>query len=172
MKTLSICLIVVALLSSPPPARGQPDGGVAPPRKLTRVELKRFRAIMSEATRAAKKGKHAAAMAAYDRALAIKPDDQAALTDQGWSAFQLRAYERAEAITRRAITAEGTDRRTAAAQYNLGRVLEARGDRDGAIAAYVASLELRANRAVREQFAKVDPAAAAQMDPLKPVDML
>src|SRR5688572_16036260 len=101
-------LIVMALLCTLPAlARGQPDGGVAAPRKLTKVELKRFRQIMAEAVRAAKKGKHAAAMAGYDRALAIKPDDQGALTDQGWSAFQLRAYERAEAITRRAIAAEG-----------------------------------------------------------------
>lgn len=165
-------IVMVLLCSFPAPARSQPDGGVAPPRRLSKIELKRFRQIMAEAVKAAKKGKHAAAMAAYDRALAIKPDDQAALTDQGWSAFQLRVYDRAEAITRRAIAAEGTDRRAAAAQYNLGRILEARGDRDGAIAAYVSSLEIRPNRVVREQLAKLDPAAAAQMDPLKPTDML
>lgn len=170
-RTISLLVATVLFLALASPPRAQ-DGGAAPPRKLTKVELKRFRAIMAEATKAAKRGKHAAAMAAYDRALAIKPEDKAALTDQGWSAFQLKDYPRAEAITRRAIAAEGDERRTAAAEYNLGRILEARGDRDGAIAAYVSSLSGRPNRVVRAQLANLDPAAAAEMDPLKPVEML
>jgi tetratricopeptide (TPR) repeat protein len=148
-----------------------PDTGTPPARVPTKADLKRFRAAMDQATRAAKKGDHAAAMAAYDRALAIKPDDQGALTDQGWSAFQLRLYDRAEALSRRAISVGGTERREAAAQYNLGRILEARGNRAGAAAAYLASLQARPTRTVREQLASIDPAAAADADPLKPIEM-
>ena len=154
------------------PAQAEPGAGVAPARVITKADLKRFRAAMDQATRAAKKGDHAAAMAAYDRALAIKPDDLGALTDQGWSAFQLRLYDRAEALSRRAISIGGSQRREAAAQYNLGRILEARGDRAGAAAAYLESLQQRPSRTVREQLATVDSAAAAAADPLKPIEML
>jgi tetratricopeptide (TPR) repeat protein len=125
------------------------------------ADPKRYEAIMAEGTQAAKKGDHAAAVAAFDRALAIKPNDQAALTDQSWSAYQLHALDRAEAITRRAIAVPGDPRRTAAAYYNLGRILGDRGDKPGAIAAYQASLKLRPNRAVRAQLAKLDPVAGA-----------
>jgi tetratricopeptide (TPR) repeat protein len=138
---------------------------------MTKADLKRFRTAMDQATRAAKKGDHAAAMAAYDRALAIKPDDLGALTDQGWSAFQLRLYDRAEALSRRVVSIGGSQRREAAAQYNLGRILEARGDRAGAVAAYLESLQRRPSRTVREQLATIDPAAAADADPLKPIEM-
>lgn len=142
------------------------------PRTPTKVELNRFHALMAVGARAAKRGKHAAAIAVYERALVIKPNDQAALTDQGWSAFQLRLLDRAEAITRRAIAAVGNDRRRAAAQHNLGRILEARSNPAGAVAAYQASLELRPTRTVRERLGTLDPAAAAAADPLKPSEML
>jgi tetratricopeptide (TPR) repeat protein len=125
------------------------------------TDPKGYEAIMVEATQAAKKGDHAAAVAAFDRALAIKPNDQAALTDQSWSAYQLHALARAEAITRRAIAVPGDPRRTAAAYYNLGRILGERGDKPSAIAAYQASLQLRPNRVVRAQLAKLDPVAGA-----------
>jgi tetratricopeptide (TPR) repeat protein len=123
---------------------------------LSKSEVKRYRATMAEAVRAAKKGKHAAAIAAYDRALAIKPNDQSALTDQGWSAFLLGLLDRAESITRRALAVNGTSRREAAGYYNLGRILEQRGDKPAAVAAYVQSLEWRPTRTVREQLAKLD----------------
>jgi tetratricopeptide (TPR) repeat protein len=144
----------------------------APAPALDKGQLKRYRAIMAEAVRAAKKGKQAEAMAAYDRALAIKPNDQAALTDQGWSAFLMGTLDRAEAVTRKALAVDGDGRRKAAGFYNLGRILEQRGDKPGAIAAYVQSLDWRPTRTVRERLATLDPAKAAEADPLKPVPML
>lgn len=169
---LSLALALASLLCTfSRAARAEPDPGVATPPAMTKADFKRFRAAMDQATRAAKKGNHAAAMAAYDRALAIKPDDQGALTDQGWSAFQLHLYDRAEALSRRAISVAGSQRREAAAQYNLGRIREARGDRAGAVAAYLESLQLRPTRTVREHLATLDPAAAADADPLKPIEM-
>lgn len=101
-----------------------------------------------------------------------KPNDQAALTDQGWSAFLLGSLDRAEAITRKALAIDSDGRRKAAAAYNLGRILEQRGDKPGAIAAYVQSLDWRPTRTVRERLATLDPAKAAEADPLKPVPML
>lgn len=141
-------------------------------RVLSKSEVKRYRAIMAKAVRAAKRGKHAEAIAAYDRALAIKPNDPAALTDQGWSTFLLGSLDRAEAITRRALAAIADKNRRAAGYYNLGRILEQRGDKPDAIAAYVESLGWRPSRIVREQLAKLDPAKAAKMDPLGPLPRL
>ena len=168
--------IVIAfgfLLAAAAPGTSAQAADAAPPAAaLDKAQLKRYRAIMDEAVRAVKKGKFAQAIAAYDRALAIKPNDQAALTDQGWAAFLLGSLDRAEAITRKALALDGDGRRTAAASYNLGRILERRGDRPGAIAAYVQSLDLRPTRTVRERLATLDPAKAAAMDPLKPVPML
>jgi hypothetical protein len=143
----------------------------APPARPSKDELRRFRAAIAEAKKLAKKGKHAAAIAAYDKALAIRPGDLSALTDQGWSAFLLTDLARAERITRQAVAAPGDDRISAAAQYNLGRILELKNDKAGAIAAYQRSLRLRPNRVVREQLGKLDPAAAAAADPIQPRPM-
>jgi len=159
MRTLRILprlavLAFLSVLSLPVLVRAAP---VAAP---TDADVKRYQAIMDEGAKAAKKGDHAGAVAAFDRALAIKPNDQAALTDQGWSAFQMHALDRAEAITRKAIAAGGDPRRTAAAQYNLGRILEERGNKAGAIAAYQESLKLRPNRVVSARLAGLDPAAS------------
>jgi tetratricopeptide (TPR) repeat protein len=163
--------VSLAVIGPSTPALGAADEP-AQTHTLDKGQLKRYRAAMDEAVRAAKKGKHAQAIAAYDRALAIKPSDQAALTDQGWSAFLLGALDRAEAITRKALAAGDEARRKAAGFYNLGRILEQRGDKPGAIAAYGQSLELRPTRAVRERLATLDPAKAAEADPLEPVPML
>jgi tetratricopeptide (TPR) repeat protein len=152
---------LLALLSLPTVARAADPG----------VDLKRYEAMMTEATQAAKKGDHAGALAAYDRALAVKPNDQAALTDQGWSAFQLHQLDRAEAITRRAIAAGDDQRRSAAAQYNLGRILQERGNKPGAVAAYQASIKLRPNRVVSARLAGLDPAASGfSTDKLEDLD--
>jgi tetratricopeptide (TPR) repeat protein len=147
-------LAMLSFLSLPVLVRAAP---VAAP---TDSDLKRYEAIMDEGAKAAKKGDHAGAVAAFDRALAIKPNDQAALTDQGWSAFQMHALDRAEAITRKAIAAGGDPRRAAAAQYNLGRILEEGRNKAGAIAAYQESLKLRPNRVVSARLAGLDPAAS------------
>jgi tetratricopeptide (TPR) repeat protein len=167
-----IAIALGSLFAATAPSSSLAADAAPPAPSLDKAQLKRYRAIMGEAVRAAKKGKHAQAIAAYDRALAIKPNDQAALTDQGWSAFLLGTLDRAETITRKALAVDGENRRKAAASYNLGRILQQRGDRPGAIAAYVQSLEWRPTRTVRERLATLDPAKAAQMDPLKPVPML
>jgi len=161
--------LALGTLWAGPPAKGAPTAGaVRPP---TKEDKRKFRVLMAEAKKLAKKGKHAAAITAYDKALAIRPGDLAALTDQGWSAFLLPDLARAEGITRQAVAAPGDDRISAAAHYNLGRILEVKNDKPGAIAAYQRSLQLRPNRVVREQLGKLDPAAAAAADPIQPRPM-
>jgi hypothetical protein len=171
MRSLVLVLLLGTWAGPRSAAAAGPDNGAAAANKRARQLSRQFSSLMAKAKAAAKKGKHAAAIALYDQALAIRPGDAAALTDQGWSAFLLPDLPRAERITRQAVQAD--DRRiSAAAHYNLGRILEARSDRTGAVAAYQRSLELRPNRVVREQLGKLDPAAAAAADPLKPQPML
>jgi tetratricopeptide (TPR) repeat protein len=172
MRLVSGLVVLLGIWGGPAiAATAGPDAGAATARTSTKAELRRFRALMAEAKKLAKQGKHAAAIAVYDEALAIRPGDLEALTDQGWSAFLLPDLARAERITRQAVGASGPDRINAAAFYNLGRILQAKNDRAGAIAAYQSSLALRHNHVVREQLATLDPAAAAEADPLKPVPM-
>ncbi len=108
-------------------------------------------------------------------ASAARPKSNAAkLSEQGWAAYKAKDLAKAEQITRAAI-GEAKDysaqRIKAASLYNLGRILEDKSDKPGAITAYVESLKLRPNRTVREQLAKLDAQAAADADPLKPVPM-
>ncbi len=152
-------------------AQPKAEAPIAKPRQLSREEARRFRAAMADGRKLGRAGDHAGAVAAFDRALAVQPDDPGALSELGWEAFLGRSLDRAEAATRRAVAAATEPRLKAASLYNLGRVLEERGRRDAAAAAYAESLHARPSRTVREQLAKIDPAAAAAADPLKPVPL-
>jgi hypothetical protein len=86
--------------------------------------------------------------------------DARALAERGWSAYQKHDLATAEQLTRQAIAGATDDNIKAAAFYNLGRVLEDRKDRVGAIDAYKASIALRANKTVRERLRTLDSKAA------------
>jgi tetratricopeptide (TPR) repeat protein len=140
----------------------------APPKKaLTAAETKQLAAALAEAHAAEKKGNHAAAAAAYERAVAVQPSDGRVLTELGWQLYQAKDAARAEAVTRQAIAA--ADGHTgAAALYNLGKILDEKGDKPGAIKAWTESLERRPNHTVMAALTRLDPAAAAAADPLRP----
>jgi hypothetical protein len=109
----------------------------------------------------------AAAMAAFDEALAAIPDDPQALSELGWVAFKARKLPEAEAATKRAVAHATSPELKAASLYNLGRIHEELDQNPVAIVAYGQSLKLRANRAVRERLASLDPGAAADADPYR-----
>jgi hypothetical protein len=128
-------------------------------------------------------GKLAAARDALGKARTLAPQDAAVLTELGWVAFLDKDLPVAEVTTREAIAHTTDPVLLGAAQYNLGRILEARGDAKAASAAYVASLRAKGEgtsvdprthtnaRAVRDRLVKLDPVAANDIDPLKPVAM-
>jgi hypothetical protein len=118
-------------------------------------------------------GKHdwKAAIAAFDECLAVLPDDPVALSEIGWSAYNVPDLARAEKSTQAALKAGGSKDLRGATLYNLGLIKEAQGDKAGAIAAYRDSLKERPNETVRGQLGKLDPAAAKELDPFKPVEM-
>jgi tetratricopeptide (TPR) repeat protein len=99
---------------------------------------------------------------------AIADDDPRKLAESGWKAYQQHDLATAEKLTRQAIATTVDANVKAAALYNLGRVLEDRNDRPGAIAAYKQSLELRRNSVVREQLRTLDASAADALDTLRP----
>ena len=149
----------------------------ADPRPAT--PAKPDRAFLASGRKLAAAGKHKEAIAAYEKYLAVAPDDEVFNAELGWSAFQLKDYVRAEAATRRAIK-NGKDpgyrtdpqaRPKGAALYNLGLILDAQGKRADAAQALVDSLAARPSKVVREKLQELDATRAAAVDALKPANL-
>jgi hypothetical protein len=92
------------------------------------------------------------AVAAFEEALAARPDDVRALVELGWAAFHAGDLARAEVELRAAIERASEPRLAGSAWYNLGRVLEQKGAVPDAIAAYEKSLGAREHAAVRKRL--------------------
>src|ERR1700733_8677658 len=117
------------------------------------------------------RGKLAEAIAAYEAALVLAPDEPIALAELGLAQFRAKDLAKADATTREAI-AHATDPSVrAGALYNLGKIQEAEHDKLAAVASYSESLRARPNGVVREQLATLDHALAATFDPFAPTRM-
>jgi tetratricopeptide (TPR) repeat protein len=113
-------------------------------------------------------GKHAEAVAAYRAYVATAPDDPVGNAELGFALFQLKDYAHAEAATRVAI-AHAADDTLGAALFNLAMIQEAEKLPQDAARSYAQSLQARPSRVARERLQKLDPGAAAKLDPLAPV---
>lgn len=141
----------------------------APPvDKLSKEDRARYRAALAEGRTQHKKGDYKAAMAAFEKALAIDPDDPRALAELGWAAFFAKDLETAEAKTQAALQRTRDANGRGSVLYNLGRIAEERGKKDEAVALYQRSLRERPNTTVRDRLAKLDPASAEVFDMLTP----
>lgn len=129
-------------------------GPVKPPEKAKRPEpippekrreyLARLRAGRSHA-----RGKRwGEAVTEFEAALAAVPMDDRALSELGWAAFQAGDHEKAEKANADSVRVSSQPDLKAASLYNLGRVAEARDDKERAAALYADSLVLRFNKAV------------------------
>ena len=154
--------------------------GWAKPRPAVRAEpklsaeekaaLKKMAAELRRGRGLAGKGKHAEAIAAYDRALAAVPDEPRVLLELG---VELRAtgdLARAEDVSRKVAKPGGDPALRAPALFNLGRIFEDKKDKDGAVAAYRESLRLRENRFVRERLFALDPTAQSDVTRPEPLE--
>lgn len=130
-----------------------------------------YRAALVEGRALHHKGDYRAAIAAFERALAIDPDDPRALAELGWAAFFVPDLDLAEAKTRAALDRTVEAKGKGAALYNLGRIAEQRGKTAEAIALYQQSLRERPNGTVRDRLATLDLAAATAHDVLTPVTL-
>jgi hypothetical protein len=150
VRAALVLLLPLALLSV---AAGAPK----PPGKR---ELAQYRAALKLGRTLEKKGDHAAAIAAFQKALAVVPGDARALSELGWAQLQAGSLAAASAATQQAIAGASEPALKAASLYNLGRIFEAQAARDRALDAYRRSLELRENGTVRQRLLGLDPAAA------------
>lgn len=101
------------------------------------------------------------AVSEFEKALAAIPMDDRALSELGWAAFQAGDYDRAEKANADSVRVSSTPELKAASLYNLGRVAEAKADRDRAAALYADSLVLRPNRTVVKRLVALGKPAPA-----------
>jgi tetratricopeptide (TPR) repeat protein len=110
-------------------------------------------AAMKQARKWQGKAEAATIDALAERAFTLEPTANW-IAEAGWLAFRNKNLDLAEGLTRRALTkAPASDHKAGGMiRYNLGRVMEARGDVPAAKALYQASLELRPHKAVQARL--------------------
>lgn len=149
-----------------PPDRAKRPAPISP-------EMRAEYAARLRAGRAHAKGKRwGEAAGDFEKALAAVPMDERALSELGWAAFQAGDHARAEKANADAVRVSSQPALKAASLYNLGRVAEARGDRERAAALYADSLLLRPNKTVVKRLVGLgkpapaaDPTAASREVP-------
>jgi tetratricopeptide (TPR) repeat protein len=115
--------------------------------------------------------KYAEAIAAFEEALKLQPDDPTVLGELGWTAYLMKDYAKAKTATQKAVAHQAAPNIRGATFYNLGLIDEAQGDTAGAVAAYAESLRARPNKTVRAALKKLDPKAAQAFDPYLPAPL-
>jgi tetratricopeptide (TPR) repeat protein len=134
-------------------------------KKLSLDDRKTYKKALNEARDLQKKKDYAAAVAAFDKALALFPDDPRAMSEKGWAQFFTKDLESAEKNTRDAIGRTTEKNLLGSSYYNLGRIQEERGQTPDAIASYQESLRVRPeNKIVKERLATLN-AAVTERDP-------
>jgi tetratricopeptide (TPR) repeat protein len=145
-----------------------PKGKKASPKedkKLSLDDRKTYKKALNEARELQKKKDYAAAVAAFDKALALFPDDPRAMSEKGWAQFFAKDLASAEKNTRDAIGRTTDKNLLGSSYYNLGRIQEERGQTPDAIASYQESLRVRPeNKIVKERLATLN-AAVTERDP-------
>ncbi|HLT37722.1 MAG TPA: tetratricopeptide repeat protein [Enhygromyxa sp.] len=122
----------------------------------------------------AKQGDYRRAIEAFNLALEDRRDDPVVLGEVGWVAFLAGDQTLARRATREALRHQTDDPARGALLYNLGRIAEALGREDEALAAYRRSLEVRPDSPpVRARLARLEagrpaPTCAAPSCPLTP----
>ncbi len=129
---------------------------------------RRVSAAVNQGRKLAEQGKYEEAIAAFQSALTLAPTTPSALSELGLAHYHLKQYPEAEAALHRALKATVAPAQRGRALYNLGLILEAKGDAKGAITAYKESLTARANQVVLERLRKLDGPAATAFDPVSP----
>lgn len=127
-------------------ARPKDDAAMTPAQRLA------WRTALNAARAAQKAGDLPEAIRQFDAALAAYPDDARALGERGWARYKQNDFKAAEADLMSALARGGDPLLRGSQLYNLGRVHEAAGRMDAAIAAYRASLAARPHIAVRQRL--------------------
>jgi tetratricopeptide (TPR) repeat protein len=131
-------------------------------------DKQKFAVLLEQGQQLAAQGKLAEAIAAYEQALAVIPDEPRALAERGLVELRQKDYKRADATMRMAIAHATDPAIRGGALYNLGLVQEAQGDKAAAKVSYVESLRTRPSHVVRGRLAALDRALAMTFDPFAP----
>ncbi|HEU4537637.1 MAG TPA: tetratricopeptide repeat protein, partial [Polyangiaceae bacterium] len=129
---------------------------------LSARERRAYLEALKAARAAHQQGDPAAALAGFDRALEVYPDDPRALSEKGWVEFLGGALDAAERDTRKALGRSVDVELLGSGYYNLGRIQEGRGNKDAALASYLSSLKVRPNETVKKRALELDPAAVGR----------
>lgn len=153
------------------------------PEKLNQAKATaaQFRAHLGEGRKLTRAGEYQGAVAAFQEALKIQPSDPRALCELGWAAFNGDDLDTAESSLRRSVhRLSGASEELAATSshknlvggclYNLGRVVEKRGETAEAIEHYKRSLEVRPNKVVEARLAELTAKATAAPSGGGPLD--
>lgn len=129
-------------------------------RERQRERTRRLR----EARASAAAGRWLEALTALEPALESFEDDPVLLCEAGWAAYHAGRLDDAERHLRRGARSSRRPESRAACHYNLGRVLEQRGETERAAEQYRLSLSHRANATVTQRLADLGVPEAAHDD--------
>lgn len=161
--------------TSPEASPPTPSSPSAPPERAERPATARERAArvqdlpdaertrlrdrarhLREGRRLAHDGDHAGALAAFQAGLVLEPTDATLLCEAGLQAHRTGDLVLAQTLLERGAAHSPRPSTEGACLYNLGRVLEDRGDPFGAAEVYARSLEVRPNEVVQARLSALD----------------
>ncbi|MFO0554382.1 MAG: tetratricopeptide repeat protein [Polyangiaceae bacterium] len=135
-----------AVAPKPPPKKA--DKGSTGTQKTVAKHL-------TEGRKLAQKKDFKAALAEFDKALAVAPKDARVLAESSWAAFKADDKDRAKKDATLALANTRDPKLRAQILYTRGRTNQESGDKDAAKADYAESLGLRDNEEVAKRFAEV-----------------
>jgi tetratricopeptide (TPR) repeat protein len=151
---------IVPPTEAPTPKKKPAAKKKGPPKedkKLSTSERQQYIKALN-AGRAAHRAKDfSAAISAFDKSLALFPDDPRALSEKGWSEFGAKDFKSAASDTNNAIGRTNNNDLLGSSYYNLGRIREEQQKTKEAIEAYQESLKARpGNKIVKDRLASLN----------------
>ncbi len=145
------------------PGQARAAAKPSPDPKMKAADRGAYRAALRDGRAAHRSGDLPAAIAAFDRALALFADDPRALNERGWARYKGGDLQGAEADTRQALARTVDRRLIGASWYNLGRIFEDREQAAEAADAYRRSLAARPNAIVQARLETLEQNDQASM---------
>ncbi|MFO0611215.1 MAG: tetratricopeptide repeat protein [Polyangiaceae bacterium] len=136
-------------------ARAPAASGSTAPSPAAAGTNKRARDLLTAARTLEHDEKWKDATAKLKEARGLAPDDVVILAELGWSALHSDDLATSKDASEKALAIAKEPRQRASVLYNLGRVLEAQNDKEGALARYQESLALRPSKAIEERVASL-----------------
>lgn len=142
-----------AAKSAPPSAsQAAPSASASSSASAETGDAKRAKSLLVAGRKLAADEHWKDAEAKLDEASKLAPDDVTILSELGWAALHADDVDASAKVSERALGLAHEPRVKAQILYNLGRALEARGDKDGAKQRYQDSLALRPSKAVQTRL--------------------